>query len=561
MVPCKYRKLIMRNALWAAALVVTAALGQQENAARQGRKFFSDDPLWREPAPRPVQDVAKRDIDHLYDFLDNSYLTPRREAKLGKQAPRSAQDVNTIGEVPDGPWYTNRHAFRRMSIAELQRGPGNSTPPDPDQPWRITAAKSNGITPGFVIEDARGNRFVLKFDPPQYPEMCSAADVIGSKIFYALGYHTPENYIVHFRREQLKINDGVMYRHPSGRKFPLTESLIDELLRPQPKLADGTYRALASRWLEGKVVGPFDYRGTRSDDPNDTISHEDRRVLRGLAVFAGWVNHHDTSQINTMDTLVTENGYQYIRHYLIDFGSILGSRGDRPKEPWIGHQYSIMHKETALRAFSLGLYVTPWERSEYRNLKGVGLLDGWSFDPLNWKPEVPNSAFLRMDNADGFWAAKQVASFTDEEIRALVETGQLSDPRATAWITGCLTERRDKIARSWFSKLLPLDHFRIVDGRLVFDELSAQFVDAPLVRYEVQWSAYNNEHDRATPLPEGGDVIREASKELSTRLPEMRGEGFWLATIGSPERPGQVVQVYLREHGSTVEVVGLERKW
>ena len=61
-------------------------------------------------------------------------------------------------------------------------------------------------------------------------------------------------------------------------------------------------------------------------DPNDTVAHQDRRVLRGLAVYASWVNHHDTSQINTMDALVTEDGRQYLKHHLIDFGSILGSQ-------------------------------------------------------------------------------------------------------------------------------------------------------------------------------------------------------------------------------------------
>lgn len=241
-----------------------------------------------------------------------------------------------------------------MPIAELQRGPGNSTPPGPNRSWRITSAKSDGITPGFVIEDAQKNRYVLKFDPPRYPELCSAADVIGSKIFYALGYNTPENYIVYFRREQLEISDGVMYRHPSGKKIPLSEHVVDELLQTQPKRADGTYRALASRWLDGKVVGPFDYRGARGDDPNDTLPHQHRRVLRGLAIYAAWLNHHDTTQINTMDTLVTEHGYQYIKHYLIDFGSTLGSRGNGPKEPWIGHQYSILPKETAMRAMTMG---------------------------------------------------------------------------------------------------------------------------------------------------------------------------------------------------------------
>src|SRR5262249_54272081 len=154
--------------------------------------------------------------------------------------------------------------------------------------------------------------YVLKLDPPNYPELPSAADVIGSKAFYALGYNTPENYIVHFRRETLEIAEGMEWKDSSGRKHPLTDRVIDEMLKPQPKTPEGAYRAMASRFLAGELVGPFSYRGTRSDDPNDTVPHEDRRELRGLGVFAAWLNHHDTKAINSLDSVVSENGVRYL---------------------------------------------------------------------------------------------------------------------------------------------------------------------------------------------------------------------------------------------------------
>ena len=75
---------------------------------------------------------------------------------------------------------------------------------------------------GFVVNEKttvktdlvkqRGRRFVLKFDPPGYPELATAPDVLVSKFFYALGYHVPENYIVYFTADQLKLKDGVMLR-------------------------------------------------------------------------------------------------------------------------------------------------------------------------------------------------------------------------------------------------------------------------------------------------------------------------------------------------------------
>jgi hypothetical protein len=556
MVSHKLFELTTRVVLWIAVLAAAGALGQPGLAEERGnnRKFYADDPLLREPAPVPTSGIATRSIDHLYDFLDSAYVTPRREGKIAKHEGRPALDVNTVGEIPDNAWYTNRHHVRRMSIEELQRGPGNRTPPDSDRPWRITSAKSDGITPGFVIEDSRKNRYVLKFDPPEYPELCSAADVIGSKLFYALGYNTPENYIVHFRREQLEISDGVKYRHPSGKKFPLTAQIVDRLLQAQPKSSDGTYRALASRWLEGKVIGQFDYRGARSDDPNDTIPHEQRRVLRGLAVFASWVNHHDTSQINTMDTLATEDGRPHVKHYLIDFGSILGSRGDRAKEPWIGHQHAITHAEAAIRAATLGLYIPNWQRSDYPKLRGAGLIDSWSFDPLQWKPEAPNPAFLMMDDGDAFWAAKQVATFTDDEIRAIVATGNYSDQRTADWISDCLIKRRDKIAQAWFSEVLALDRFRAADGRLAFDDLSAGHTTGAPRSYEVNWATYDNDRGVLTPLANSsGTTIPQAPSPAEYRAATIR-------CAGAPAEPGPgPVTVYLRRSETGFQVVGIDR--
>jgi hypothetical protein len=199
-------------AVFTVATLAGPALSQQN-----ARKFYPDDPLLKEPPPRPVNNLKLRDINQLYDFLDNSFATPRREGKASEQEARIALNVNTLGDVPDSPWYTNRHYLKRMSVEELKRGPGNTTPPSPDGPWKVIAAKSDGVMPGFVIEDKHRNRYLLKFDPPDYPELASAADVIGSKAFYAFGYNTPENYIVRFHRENLAIPDGVLWRDSSGK--------------------------------------------------------------------------------------------------------------------------------------------------------------------------------------------------------------------------------------------------------------------------------------------------------------------------------------------------------
>jgi hypothetical protein len=551
MVSHEQHTLVGRKALGAALLAILGLIGSGAFAAESARKFYPDDPLLREPAPRPVTKVEPRKVDDIYDFLENMYATPRRAEKVVREGPHPARDINTLGDVPDSAWYTNRHFVRRMSLEELQRGPGNTTPPAANEDWLIVGAKSDGVMPGFVIEDGHKNRYMLKFDPPRFPELCSAADVIGSKAFYALGFDTPENYIVHFRRENLKISPGVQWRDPSGKKHPLTERVLDEMLQPQSKTADGTYRGLASRWIAGDIIGPFSYHGMRTDDPNDTVPHEDRRELRGLRVFAAWLNHQDTRSINTMDSLITENGVRYLKHYLLDFGSILGSDGVGPKPTWSGHQYAIDRKGAAFQVVTLGLLPPRWARSDYPNLGGVGLFDSWSFDPVAWKPNYPNPAFLLMDVEDGFWGAKQVASFTDDEIRALVQAGEYSDPRATEWVAECLIKRRDKIAEAWFSQALPLDRFRLVDGALAFDDL-AQGRGAAPHEYTLKWVSYDR-GGSATPLPDA--VGRQA--------PPLRADTAYLAATialaNAADPCPRPVTVYLRPRSGALEVVGIDR--
>src|SRR3954467_12348144 len=72
------------------------------------RKFYPDDPLLREPASRPVKQLATRHVDSLYDFLHNSFETPRHKGKIVEHGSRTALDANTIGDVPDSTWYTRR---------------------------------------------------------------------------------------------------------------------------------------------------------------------------------------------------------------------------------------------------------------------------------------------------------------------------------------------------------------------------------------------------------------------------------------------------------------------
>ncbi len=551
--------LISLAAMAAAALWAGESSSRIVGAGATQNKFLDDDPLWAEPKPLPVKDVKSVDINLLYDFVDESFVVPRAEKKQARKGDLRAMNVNTLGEVPDSEWYTNRKARRPMTIEELVRGPGDANPPDPRSEWDVVSAKTDGVTPGIRIKDSHGNQYLLKFDPPNYPELASAADVIGSKVYYALGYNTPENYIAKFRREQLTTTESSSWRDSHGKKHVLTAEMVDKLLAEQPKDSGGQYRAMASRWVPGKPIGPFVFEGTRSDDPNDIVPHELRRELRGMAVFAAWLNDTDAKAINTLDALIGEPGAQYIKHFRIDWGASLGSDSLSPKDVRRGHDYFIDPKATFVQAISFGFYVPGWMRDHYPSVTGVGAFDYQSFDALKWKSNYPAEPFLLMDDEDAFWAAKKVMTFSDAEIRALVETGQYTDPRATDWVTRCLIGRRDKIGQAWLSRGLPLDDFRVENGQIQFDDLATKYSIAPPRTYEVQWSVFDNATGKQNALAgAAGDRL----------VPSAEGQraGFLAARIiaasdhARPDAPQ--VTAYLRAApGGEWTVVGIDRRY
>src|SRR5690606_8237355 len=114
---------------------------------------------------------------------------------------------------------------------------------------------------------------------------------------------------------------------------------LEALLEKAARSEDGSYRVLASKALPGKPVGRFRYYGTRPDDPNDIFPHEHRRELRGLRVFAAWLNHDDSRSINTFDSLVDTGGRAIVRHHLLDFGSTLGSGSVQAQSTRAGNEF------------------------------------------------------------------------------------------------------------------------------------------------------------------------------------------------------------------------------
>lgn len=526
------------------SVLLLAAAGQAG-----AQKFYPDDPLVKEPRPRDASGVKSRKLSDYYDLVENSYGKRGERGTPPKGIP--ARDVNTLGEPLDGAWYTHRYYWNPMTIEQLQLGVGGKNPPSESGQWTIVSAKSEGISPGFVMMDSKNDRYYVKFDPMSNPEMATGAEMIVSRIFHALGYHVPDYYLIHFTRDKLVLGKDLRFRDPQGRERAMVNRDLDKLLKKVPRTADGRYRGICSIQIPGKPVGPYKYFGTRGDDPNDVIPHEHRRELRGLYVFAQWVAHNDSRAINSLDTLVEEDGITAVRHNLMDFGATLGSASTMEKTARTGGEYYLDLSPAPKAMATLGLAVPRWQRVHYPNIRSVGGFDYVAFQPDAWKPDYPNQAFRNRLPDDEFWAAKQVMALSDEQIRAIVKVAQYSDPRAEDYMTRALIARRDKIGRHYFAKVLPLDRFTIENGQLTFHDLAQDHGIETKGELHVTWSRFDNATSQKTTLEGAQDF----------RVPIDAGASYLAADPGRGEDHTKTVTVYLRCANGSAEVVGVDRTW
>jgi hypothetical protein len=476
-------------------VVGIVALGWTAAGRSAAPAYFPDDPI-RADDDRAFDAGKALAIagSNGYDFAENTFLKP------GDKSDVRAANVNTIDEVPDSTWFTNRIGTREMSIDELVRGP-NTGPTPAFEDWPVVEGKSSGITPGYRIVDPSGRLYQLKFDPPANPEMASGAEVIGAAIYHALGYNVVQGWAVDVDPKRITIAPTATIVDMRGRKRQMSREDVDQILERAARLTNGKYRATLSRFADGKPLGYFKYIGTRPDDPNDIHPHEHRRELRGNRVFAAWLNHDDSRGLNSLDMLEGEPGRQYIRHYMFDFGSIMGSGSTVPQGPRAGNEYILEWKPALKTLATFGLYVRPWILVDYwEGAKSVGRFEGDFFDPIAWRPEYPNPAFDNMRADDAFWAARLVSKFSNEAIRAIVGKAQYSEPGAADHIIATLIKRRDKVLRAWLTGINPLVNARLdASGLLTFENAAiAAGVATPNGSYTLAWSAFDNATGSAT---------------------------------------------------------------
>src|SRR5215212_4419732 len=80
--------------------------------------FYPDDPIAREPESQDASKVQPYFIGSLYEMATNLFVTAGY-----KPSGLRARNINTIDEVPDSSWFTNRIGSTPIAIEDLVRGP------------------------------------------------------------------------------------------------------------------------------------------------------------------------------------------------------------------------------------------------------------------------------------------------------------------------------------------------------------------------------------------------------------------------------------------------------
>ncbi len=342
-----------------------------------------------------------------------------------------AQDVNAWDEVPLSSWWQG-------SIGDanaLDTAYAGDGPPVP--PLRIVRS-----TQSFAdVEDDNGHSYRLAPDPADKPHTASAAAVIGSRLLFALGYRTPQVWVV-------PANAG---------------EVVGKL--PRAFLDSAAWRA--TRWPIGIDLGPTPPSERRRDDPNDRVEPTERRTLRVLGIVAAWLDIGDFGPAHLRDIYVGAPGRGHVQHFVVGLESAVGVRH-------LSHADGVETAAGTVRGdpftnlVTLGLYRPEGAGADRRSLRVLSpSVDGYDlgmpFDPID-----------HLLPGDAYWISKQLARLSPELITHVVAKARIADPNVARHVAGALDVRRRALLKSYMMLTTPCDLDASTESLVVLTDRAVQ---------------------------------------------------------------------------------------
>ncbi len=436
---------------WMLLLTLVLACSSGYRPAR----FRDHPPITRvaDTAPMPVPD--QRRLSDLAK-LSNAYLRlPVIRALDVTRAP-AAGDVNSWDEVPASSWHREYSSPRALRSSYRHAGP-------PEPPLRVVESLPALRRGGLSVVDRRGWRYEVFRDPPRLPQTTTAAAAIASRLVHALGYFTPEVWIVDISPTEVRVTPGATHLH----------ARLSEFLAAPRRDVQRPVRVAATQWPGGIDAGNTLAYGRREDDPNDRVPHEDRRTLRALRVVAAWLDLRRLGPHHTRDLYVGAPGEGHLTHHLVDLHAALGAgrlRGAEATRPIAGH----VRGNAWVNLVTLGLI--PEERLPDAKATSLAVLSEQAAVDDYARFYEPAA---RIQPDDAYWMAKRIQSLSPALLRWAVAGGRLDNAALAGELVDKLRARRRAILEQVYATVTPLELVSVSDTELALEDRSVRDQPAP----------------------------------------------------------------------------------
>ena len=370
---------------------------------RRAPRFYQDDPIAREPESQDASKAEPSEISRMYEMTYNLFVTAGY-----KPSGLRAKNINTIDEVPDSSWFTNRIGtrtdHRRGDHARADRRCATRSvalDADPGEDRRRAS--------GLHREGRQGRNLVPRVRSAVLPGGATGCgrdrdeDLLGARL--------QPGGIVPVRRSIRRTSTSTRrprFAGPPAKRTPFTQDDINDDPRAR--------RSQQGRHVSRHRRPPASRQDSRRLPLRGHASRRSRTISSRTSTAASCARcassaRGPTSRTSRRPTRSTRSSPRtaatIVKHYLQDVGSTFGMCNDLHE--WdLSWEHFYQGDTMRKRLFSFGFALSPWQTVKYSRVPVDRQVRRRRFDPRKWRPQTPTTAYMEMRDDDAFWAARRV---------------------------------------------------------------------------------------------------------------------------------------------------------